>query len=277
MVSAAIPHGARSRVRVGELLVDRVGLADVMALIEHACANRSPLHVVTANIGFVTLARRHPAFREAIGASDCVVADGRLLLWVTRILGEPVPEQVTGHDLVRECVALAHAQSLRILLLGGMPGVAAELADRLRERHPGLAVAGEQGGSFSAEGTSEDDEALAQRIRAQAPDLLFVALGAPKQELWIASRRYSTGASVAVGVGGVFDTLTGRLRRAPRWMQVAGLESLFQLAIAPGRYARRYLVDDPPTLVRVTWEALRTRLRRGRTRGTSSAQKPGDE
>jgi N-acetylglucosaminyldiphosphoundecaprenol N-acetyl-beta-D-mannosaminyltransferase len=261
MVSALLPGSARSRVRVGDVEVDRAGLAEVMALIEHACASRSPLHVVTANIGFVTLARRHPAFREAVGTAGCVVADGRLLLWVTRLLGEPAPEQITGHDLVREGIALAHARSLRILLLGGMPGVAAELAQRLRDKHPGLRVTSEQAGRFSADGIGEDDEALAQRIRAQAPDLMFVALGAPKQELWIARHLRSTGVSVAIGVGGVLDTLTGRLPRAPRWMQVAGLESVFQLAIAPRRYARRYLLDDPPTLARVAWEALRRRLR----------------
>jgi N-acetylglucosaminyldiphosphoundecaprenol N-acetyl-beta-D-mannosaminyltransferase len=262
MVSAAVAGRARVRVRIGDLDVDRIGLADVVTRIGHACATRSALHIVTANIGFVTLARRRAPFRDAVNAAGCVVCDGRLLLWMSRLLGEPVPEQVTGHDLVRECIALAAVRGWRVVLLGGMPGIADELAARLRLQHPGLAVMGEGGGRFTSDGRGDDDADLVPRIRAYTPDLLLVALGAPKQELWIARQLHATGACVAIGVGGVFDTLTGHLPRAPHWMQVAGLESLFQLALAPRRYARRYLVDDPPTLARVAWHALVARLRR---------------
>jgi len=265
--SSGSAHAPR-RICLGGIGVDAVELHEAMARIEHACSAKASMQVVTLNIDFITLARRMPAFRRVIEDAALVVADGRLLLWVSHLLGQPLPQQITGHDLMRECTALARARGLRMFLLGGLPGIAPALARRLEADHPGLRAEGEDGGSFTSDGDSEDNGALVARIRAFAPDLLFVALGAPKQEMWIARNLKATGASVAIGLGGVFDTLSGRLPRAPRWMQVSGMESLFQLAIAPRRYARRYLIDDPPTLASVAWRALVERIQRPlRSRG----------
>ncbi|WP_280155155.1 WecB/TagA/CpsF family glycosyltransferase [Piscinibacter sp. XHJ-5] len=255
---------APRRVQIGDVLIDAVHLDELMAAVQQACRARTPLQIVTVNIDFIRLAQRSRAFRRVIHEAAWVVPDGRLVLWVSRLLGEPLPEQITGHDLVRESIRLARAHGHRMFLLGGMPGVAADVARRLERENPGLCVQGDDGGSFSADGDNEDNAALVQRIREFEADLLFVALGAPKQELWLARNLHATGVSVAVGVGGVFDTLSGRLPRAPRWMQVAGLESLFQLLIAPRRYARRYVLEDPPTLARVAWLALVTRVTRKR-------------
>jgi len=258
---------APRRVCLGGIRVDAVDLHEAMARIEQACGAKTPMQVVTLNIDFITLAGRIPAFRHVIDDSALVVADGRLLLWVSHLLGQPLPQQITGHDLMRECTALARARSLRMFLLGGSPGIADALARRLEADHSGLRAQGEDGGAFTTDGDNDGNAALVGRIRAFGPDLLFVALGAPKQEMWIARNLQATGASVAIGLGGVFDTLSGRLPRAPRWMQVMGMESLFQLAIAPRRYARRYLIDDPPTLARVAWRALIERVQQPRRSG----------
>lgn len=233
-----------------------------MARVQQACLAREALQIVTVNVNFLTLARRKPFFRAVLNGAGLAVVDGRVLLWVLRLAGVPAPTQVTGHDLMREGVDLAAREGLGLFLLGGAPGVAEELAALLVTRHPGLRVAAAQGGRFTETGESEDDPALLARIRDFAPHLLFVALGAPKQDAWIARNLPAVGA-VAVGVGGVFDTLTGRLPRAPRWMQIAGLESLFQLVIEPRRYARRYLWDDWPTLLRLLYLACAMRFRRG--------------
>jgi len=193
------------------------------------------------------------------------VPDGRIVCWLAALAGEPVVEQITGHDLVRVGLELARERGLRVVLLGGAPGVAEGLATSLRFRHPGLQVSGLEGGRFSLTGETDRHAEVIAHVQAVAPHLLLVALGAPKAEVWLSRHLVDSGAVVGIGVGGVFDTLMGRLPRAPRWMQVAGLESLFQLFVAPRRYARRYLLEDPPTLgVAIASACWRRLVRPGR-------------
>lgn len=260
------PAGGRAcrRVELDGLFLTSVDLAEVMARIERACLAGEPLQVMTINLNLLTLARRKPFFRSVINGADMALVDGRILLWLLRGAGEAVPEQITGHDLMRECLALGQRRGLRMFLLGGAPGVAERLAARLEAENPGLRVMGTDGGRFTETGEGSEDAELIPRIRAFAPHLLFLALGQPKQDAWIARNLLAVGGPVAMGVGGVFDTLSGTLPRAPRWMQRAGLESPYQLVIDPKRYWRRYLLDDPPTLARLLGQVLRRRLSRPR-------------
>ena len=279
--SAAAPP-ARPDARpleIDGLRLDAIGLHEVLARVERACDTRSPLHVVTVNVGHLSLARGDDALRRAINAAGLAIVDGRLLLWLARLRGTPSPEQVTGHDLVREGLALAARRGWRVFLLGGAPGVAASLARTLERERPGLRAEGAEGGRFTDDGRCDGDAEILARIRAFAPHLLFVALGAPKQELWLARNLQASGALVGAGVGGVFDTLAGTLGRAPRWMQVAGLESPYQLAVAPRRFARRYLLRDPPTLLRVAAAVTASRLRelRGSRAPRGLGERPGAE
>ena len=241
--------------------LDLLGLQETMARIGEACeGRRAPIQIVTVNLNFLTLARKSTALRAVINGAGLVTVDGRILLWLTRLLGRPAPEQITGHDLFRDGIALAAQHNYRVFLLGAGPGVAAEVARRLQHDFPGLQVMGTDHGAFDAEGRAERPEALIAQIRDFAPHMLFVSLGCPKQELWIAANLPTLSVPMAVGVGCVLDVAGGKMRRAPRWMQLAGLESLFQLLTAPRRYARRYLRDDPPTLVRALGEILARRL-----------------
>lgn len=253
---------ARRRVDLDGILLDPMDLPEVMAELEQACATRAPLQIMTVNVNTLTLAHKKPFFPQVMRDAGIALVDGRLLLWILRLAGEVAPRQVTGHDLMRACIPLAVERGWRIFLLGGAPGVAESLAAKLTAENPGLCVEGTDGGRFTETGGNDDNDALIARLRAFGPHLLFVALGNPKQDAWIGRNLEAVGGAVAMGVGGVFDTLTGSLPRAPRWMQVAGLESLFQLCIHPGRYWRRYLIEDPPTL----WRLLRLALRQRRAR-----------
>jgi len=248
------------RLELGGVLVDHVAREQVVEEICESCERMRPLHVVTVNIHFLTLARRLPAFRRVINGAGLTVVDGRILLWASRLIGCPLPEQITGHDVMSDCIRLAAARKFRVLLLGGAPGVADQVALTLRGRHPALEVKALHGGRFSEEGGT-DDVALAAEVRKFKPHMSFVALGAPKQEMWIARNIRALELGTAVGVGGVFDTLAGRLPRAPRWLQIAGLESLFQLIVEPRRYWRRYLLEDPPTLIQLVREIVARRLK----------------
>jgi N-acetylglucosaminyldiphosphoundecaprenol N-acetyl-beta-D-mannosaminyltransferase len=155
------------------------------------------------------------------------------VVWAARRQGCSIGAPVTGVDLIPLLAALCARRGFRLFLLGAAPGVAAEYASRLRAQHPGLVVAAHPG----SPDPSADEEALTL-IRAHRTQVLLVAYGAPKQEMWIDRTKDRSGVSVAMGVGGAFDYLTGRVARAPTWMRRAGLEWLHRLAYQPWRIRR---------------------------------------
>jgi len=245
--------------RLHGVRLDDVGPMGAMRAMERALDGRRPLHIATINMGFLTLASRDPAFAEAIERADLSVVDGRLLLWCRRLAGPGAAGQLTGHDLARIGARMAARRGRGVLLLGGGPGVAAAAARRLVEDVPDLRVVGVDGGRFSRDGRTPEQRSIERILERFRPGLVLVGLGAPKQELWLARNLRRLPPAIGIGVGGVLDTLAGRLARAPRPLQRMGLESLFQLCIRPRRFGRRYLIEDPPTLLRTLFEAVRRR------------------
>ena len=189
--------------------------------------------VATVNPEFVMRARADKDFARVLESADLCLADGSGVVWAARRQGCAMREAVTGVDLIPPLAALCARRGFRLFLLGAAPGVADDLAARLRGQHPGLEVAVHAG----SPDRSADAETLAL-IRAHTPQVLLVAYGHPKQELWIDRMRDSLGVAVAMGVGGSFDYLTGRIPRAPAWMRRAGLEWLFRLVRQPWRVRR---------------------------------------
>jgi N-acetylglucosaminyldiphosphoundecaprenol N-acetyl-beta-D-mannosaminyltransferase len=192
--------------------------------------------VATVNPEFIMRANRDEAFARVLDSADLCLADGAGVVWAAKRQGCTMNGPVTGTDLIRPLAAMCAARGFRLFLLGAAPGVGTELASRLRAEHPGLEVAAHAGSSDP----SSDEEAL-KLIRAHRTQVLLVAFGAPKQELWIDRLKDRLDIAVGIGVGGAFDYLTGRVRRAPAWMRRAGLEWLFRLAHQPWR-ARRMAV-----------------------------------
>ncbi len=190
--------------------------------------------VVTVNPEFVMLARRNPSFLQAINQAALVVPDGIGIVLALRYLRHPTPERVTGVDTVVALARRCAAQNYRLYLLGAAPGVAEIAAARLQELAPGLQIAGTYAGSPAP---SEED-GLIERIHAAQADVLYVAYGAPAQDLWIARNLARLPVAVAMGVGGSFDFLAGRQRRAPECMQRMGLEWLYRLYREPWRWRR---------------------------------------
>lgn len=189
--------------------------------------------VATVNPEFVMRARADQDFARVLESADLCLADGSGVVWAARRQGCAMREPVTGVDLIPPLAALCARRGFRIFLLGAAPGVANDLATRLRVEHPELEVEAHAG----TPDPSADAATLAL-IRAHKPQVLLVAYGHPKQELWIDRMRESLGVAVAMGVGGSFDYLTGRIPRAPTWMRRAGLEWLFRLVRQPWRVRR---------------------------------------
>jgi N-acetylglucosaminyldiphosphoundecaprenol N-acetyl-beta-D-mannosaminyltransferase len=221
--------------RILGVRVDCVEMEEALAEIERFVAERRPCRlVVTVNPEFVMLARADAAFHEVLDSAALCLADGAGVLWAARRQGCGLRDRVAGSDLVPRLAEVAGAKRLRLFFLGARPGVAAEAARRLKQANPGLAVVGVHPGSPRP----EDDAESLRLIAGARPDILLVAYGAPQQELWIARNLENLQAPVAIGVGGAFDFLAGRVRRAPRWMRRAHLEWLYRLARQPWRVRR---------------------------------------
>jgi N-acetylglucosaminyldiphosphoundecaprenol N-acetyl-beta-D-mannosaminyltransferase len=203
--------------------------------------------VATVNPEFVMRATTDQDFARVLESADLCLADGTGVVWAARRQGCAMREPVTGVDLIPPLAALCARRGFRIFLLGAAPGVADDLATRLRAEHPELEVAAHAG----TPDPSADAATLAL-IRVHKPQVLLVAYGHPKQELWIDRMRESLGVAVAIGVGGSFDYLTGRIPRAPRWMRRAGLEWLFRLVRQPSRVRRMAVLPI------YAWRVLRT-------------------
>ncbi len=231
-----------SLVSIAGIQVSRVGEAATLRRMSRWLEDAKPRRVATANLDFLRLAGRNADLRDALRTADHVCADGAPLVWLSRLLRRPIRERVTGADLAPELVRLAAEQGHSVFLLGGESGVAARAAERLSREQPALRVAG-----ISDTRVDLNDEAACERIadeiRASGARLLLVALGCPKQDLFL--RRYldRTGCRIGIGVGATLDFLAGRVPRAPRWMQVSGLEWTYRLLQEPRRLFSRYLLD----------------------------------
>lgn len=225
--------------------------------VARGAAMPSLAHVVTANSEIAMMAIDNPELAGILAKAAMVVADGIGLVLGARILGNPVPERVPGIDLAGQLMAVCAREGWRPYLLGAAPGVAEEAQNVLEQRYPGLQIAGLHHGYF----TPEQAPAVVAAINTAKPDILLVALGAPRQEKWIDANRQSLQVPVAIGVGGSLDGWAGRVQRAPQWMQNAGLEWTYRLLRQPSRALRM------TALPRFAGTVLLHRLLHGKARG----------
>ena len=192
-------------------------------------------------------AQRNKDFLTAINAAALVVADGMGVVWAARYLRRPVPERVTGTDLLPALARRCAASGYRLYLLGAAPGVAEVAAARLRELAPGLEIAGTYAGSPAA----NEEDAIIERVLVAQADVLCVAYGAPAQDLWVWRNLARLPAAVAIGVGGAYNFLSGRQQRAPAFMRKLGLEWLYRLYREPWRWRR--MLALPRFAAQVVW------------------------
>jgi N-acetylglucosaminyldiphosphoundecaprenol N-acetyl-beta-D-mannosaminyltransferase len=231
------------RLRIGDVWVDVVDSRGALEAIERLVDAGQGGSVFTPNVDHVVKASRNPAFRAAYGRVSLSLADGMPLIWASHLLGSPLPERVAGSDMLVPVLQLAARRKYRVYLLGGAPGVAEQTA-RLLSETLSIVVVGWDDARIAMDGSDPSDASIA-RARAARPDLILVALGPPKQELWIDRAHGHVGSAVSLGVGASLDFLVGKYKRAPRWMARTGLEWLYRLLQEPRRLWRRYLVEGP--------------------------------
>ena len=238
--------------------MDSVTFDEALGRIAELVDQRNGGAVFTPNVDHVVKVETHAEFRRAYSRADLCLADGMPILWASRISGSPLPEKVSGSDLVLPLARLAAERRWRVYLLGGAPGVA-ELAGEMMSSELGVHVVGTDSPVIYHDGGSDEAEMILDRLLAAQPHLVLVALGAPKQELWIDRFGGLITPAVAMGVGGSFDFMIGRVKRAPAWMSSAGLEWMFRLGQEPQRMWRRYLIEDPRFLAIVARSLRRVR------------------
>ncbi|MDA8211286.1 MAG: WecB/TagA/CpsF family glycosyltransferase [Clostridia bacterium] len=221
-----------AKVNVLGVAVDKLTLNEALQRVE-AFLKEDRLHlIVTANPEIIMLARQDEQFAKILEQADLVTADGIGLVIGARILGEDLPERVTGIDLSSGIFRLAREKGWSFYLLGAAPGVAEAAAAQLVDKYPGLKITGWNHGYF------QDSEPILREIEARRPDILLVALGMGRQEKWVWEHGHRLPVKLAIGVGGSLDVYAGRVQRAPELFQRLGLEWLYRLVRQPSRLGR---------------------------------------
>jgi N-acetylglucosaminyldiphosphoundecaprenol N-acetyl-beta-D-mannosaminyltransferase len=252
------PHD--DRVGVLGVRVSCIKMADAVATIERWIGQGRRNYICVRDAHGVMASRRNQRLREIHDEAGMVTPDGMPLVWFLRLSGNRRVERVYGPDLMRKMTAVSSERGYRQFYYGGADGVADKLKQVLTNAHPALEVAGTLCPPFR-ELTPEEDEAVVDLINAARPHIVWVGLGTPKQEFWMASHLGRIEAPVMIGVGAAFDFLAGTKRQAPLWMQRNGLEWVFRLCSEPRRLWRRYAYAVPGFAFLAIGEFLRRGLR----------------
>lgn len=268
-----IPARTTHRIHIGPVGFDAVTQTQTIAAIDRLIGERRGGYVVTPNLDHLVEAAREPAFASAQAGASLSLVDGQPLVWMSRLLRAPLPEKVSGSDLLDPLMSYAARAGRRVFFFGSTPDVQREARRRLEARHPGLQVIGGDCSFWRPDDpTPACDSPVVRAIAASGADIVIVALSCPRQELWMARHAAAIAPAIAFGLGASLDFAAGTVRRSPAWMSRAGLEWLFRLAQEPRRLAHRYLVRDMaalPILARALWTS---RVRRVRPRVASEAR-----
>jgi N-acetylglucosaminyldiphosphoundecaprenol N-acetyl-beta-D-mannosaminyltransferase len=228
--------------------IDNLNMAEVLDRIESMIGDGEIHQHVVVNVDKIVKMESNPDLRQTVLDCDLITVDGQPVIWVSRLLKCPIKERVTGVDLFDALMARCAERGLRPYLLGARQEIVAKTVDVLKTKYPKLQLAGWRNGYWAA----DEEASIVREIMRAKPAVLCMAVGSPKQELFLGKWKQEMHVPFVMGVGGSFDVTAGVLRRAPRWMQRLGVEWLFRLAQEPRRLWRRYLNEDM-AFFRLVW------------------------
>jgi N-acetylglucosaminyldiphosphoundecaprenol N-acetyl-beta-D-mannosaminyltransferase len=245
------------KINIGGIEIDRYSFDEVVEqIVEYALSGDAPEYVVTPNAQHILTLQQDAHFREIYSKAFLVVPDGVSLLWAAKFLQTPLKSRVNGTDLFEKLCAIAAEKGLKVFLLGGRLGAAEKTKETLKRRHPSLNIVGTHCPPYGFESKPAELSLINSKIKAAAPHILFVGLGAPKQEYWIYANYQEIGVPISVGIGVSFELVADMVKRAPVWMQKIGLEWFFRLIVEPRRLWQRYIIGNPLFI----WLVLKQRL-----------------
>lgn len=248
---------AKKRVEFMGAKIDALTMQETLEYVSEVIKSRQKVQHVVVNVAKLMTMRRDRKLREIVNNSDLINADGAGVVMGARLLGIPIPERVAGIDLMNRLVEQANRYDYRLFFLGAEEGIVRDVLSHYRNLYPNLQICGYQNGYFRA----EEEETVAQKIRQAKPDILFVAMSSPKKERFIAQYKEQMNVPFVMGVGGSFDVVAGKVKRAPKWMQNVGMEWFYRLAQEPGRMWKRYLVTNLEFGWALAGQAMTMRLR----------------
>lgn len=233
-----------SRINICDVEIDNVSMEEAVGKIESLVDRREPSYVVTPNLDHIVKLQKDEEFKQIYAGATLVLADGMPVLWGARFLKTPLKEKISGSDLFPRLCSVAADKGYRLFLLGGRPGAAHKASEVLSCRYPNIQIVGIHSPPYGFEKDIKQVQNIIKLIKDSKPDILFVGLGAPKQERWIYKHHKELDVPVSLGIGVTFEFISGIVKRAPLWMQKAGFEWLWRLIKEPRRLWKRYLIDD---------------------------------
>lgn len=227
--------------------VHSLSMNNALNEIENFIGERKSRLIITLGTEMIIEAQKNEAFRRLVNQADLVLPDGGGLIWASRVLGTPLHEKIAGIELLENLCRLSKEKKWKLFFLGGKPGIAELAALKIKSRYPNATIVGIEHGYF-------DENKILPELAAAKPDILFCGLGSPKQEFWLSNHLKVLGIPVGMGVGGSFDVLAGKLKRAPKWMINLNLEWLFRFFQEPKRFRR--ILKIPYFMMLIYWERL---------------------
>jgi N-acetylglucosaminyldiphosphoundecaprenol N-acetyl-beta-D-mannosaminyltransferase len=246
MLETVYENPSRAKVNILDTKIDRIDISSAVKLLTEFVSKNGKHQVAVIPVSPIMISRKEKKLRKALNSASLALPDGVPLLWASKLLGAPIPGRVAGSDLLLEFSKTAATNGFTFFFMGSKPGVPEKLAKVLAARNPKLRVVGAYAPPFYHEFPPEVDEDIIRRINSVKPDVLWVGLGAPKQENWIYDNLKKLHVKVAIGIGAAFDICSGNVKRAPLWMQKCGLEWFFRFLKEPGRLFRRYFIEAMP-------------------------------
>ncbi|KMY57238.1 MULTISPECIES: WecB/TagA/CpsF family glycosyltransferase [Bacillales] len=233
------------QITIFDIRIDNVTLEEacnrILAFVENGEMHK---YVVTPNVDHIIKIQKDKEFRHIYKNASLVLADGMPLVWAAKLLKKPLKEKVSGSDLFPVLCEKAARRNMRIFFLGGQEGVAQKAAEVLKRKYPEINIVGIYSPPFGFEKDEVENRKIINMINDTKPDILFVGLGAPKQEKWIYHHLNEINVPVSLGIGASFDFVAGTKKRAPAWMQKAGLEWFWRFCLEPRRLFKRYFIED---------------------------------
>ena len=239
-----IHHSFLSKIDICNVIIDNLTMQEALSETARLIETGKDQYIVTPNVDHIIKLQKDEEFADIYRKANLVLADGMPLLWASKYLGTPLKERVTGSDLLPELCKLSAQRGYKVFLLGGRPGAAERAGKILSEKFKGLNIVGTYCPPFGFEHSQDENRKIIHIIKEVGPDIVFVGLGAPKQEKWIYSNKELYKAKISIGVGVSFEFIAGMVKRAPIWLQRIGMEWFWRLIMEPKRLWKRYLKDD---------------------------------
>lgn len=228
------------RVKFLNTYVDALTMEETLEKIKGYIDNKACVQHVVINAGKVNLMQENEELTKIINECPLINADGKSIVWGSKILGNPLPERVAGIDIFTELVKISAEKGYRPYFFGAKEEIVTEVVRKFKEKYPNLDVAGYRNGYFS----QEESKSIAEDINKSSADILFVAFSSPMKEFWIREHMEIMQVPFAMGVGGSFDVIAGKTTRAPKWMQKCGLEWFHRFIQEPRRMFKRYIIGN---------------------------------